>query len=128
MPPRQFHWYPDALAVVKLPRETSLADLETGALFSLTRTPTELSLVVPEASVPGSATEVSAGWRAFAVVGPLDFSLVGILAELATALAEAGVSVFAVSTYDTDLVLVEAGYVERAETALLALGWTVVVR
>ena len=52
MPSRQFHWYPDAL-VVKLPPETPLADLETGTLFSLTRTPTGV-LVVPEAAVPVS--------------------------------------------------------------------------
>ena len=125
MSQRRFHWYPHVLAVVKLPQEAPLPPLGELELFSLTRTPRELSLVVPEQAVPESAAHVSRGWRALAIVGPLDFSLVGIMAELSGALAAAGVSLFAVSTHDTDLVLVAEADVGRAQAALEAVGWTV---
>jgi len=125
MSPRRFHWYPHPLAVVKLPLDAPLPPLGELELFSLTRTPRELSLVVPEHAVPESAARVSPGWRALAVVGPLDFSLVGIMAEISRALAAAAVSLFAVSTHDTDLVLVAEADVGRAQAALEAVGWTV---
>lgn len=123
MSTRRFHWYPQHLAVVKLPPESPLPPLGEATLFSLTRTPSELSLVVAEGDVPSSAVEVSAGWRALAVEGPLEFSLVGILAEIATALADAGVSLFALSTFDTDLILVAATDAAKADAALCAAGW-----
>jgi hypothetical protein len=126
MTPRHFSWYPQRLAVVKLPPTGPLPFLEGQALFSLTRTPTELSLVVAEDAVPATASSVQSGWRALAVQGPLDFALVGILAELSTALAAAGVSLFAVSTFDTDLILVAAHDQARAEAALRAVGWHLV--
>ena len=126
MTPRRFRWHPQRLAVVKLPPDAPLPCLHEQALFSLVRTPTELSLVVAEDKVPASALAVQAGWLALAVEGPLDFALVGILAEIATALAGAGVSLFAVSTFDTDLVLVAEHDVARAETALAAVGWRAV--
>ena len=65
---------------------------------------------------------VEAGWRCIQVVGPLDLSLVGILASLAAALAEAGVSLFVISTYDTDYVLVKEGDLALARQALEGAG------
>ena len=58
------------------------------------------------------------GWAGLKVEGPLDFSLTGVLASLAQPLAEAGISIFAVSTYDTDYVLVKGGDLERAVAVL----------
>ncbi len=95
-----------------------------GALSSVTRTGSELSIVCSSDRVP---TEVIAerDWRCLRVEGPLDFSLVGILAALTGALAEAGVSLFALSTYDTDYLLVREAALERAIEALRSAGHSV---
>lgn len=95
-----------------------------GALSSVTRTRDELSIVCAAASVPGEV-KAERDWRCLAVAGPLDFSEVGILAELTAALAEAGISLFALSTYDTDYLLVRAADLEGALAALRARGHAV---
>ncbi len=87
------------------------------------RTDGECSVVCRPQSVPGNRTAVEHGWRAFRVQGALDLSLVGILSGISGALAEAGVGLFAVSTYDTDYVLVKAENAARAEEALRARGY-----
>jgi len=87
-------------------------------LFSLTRTADELSIVCDEGSVPEGIT-AERGWRALKVQGSLEFSMVGVLARLAGVLAAAGVSIFVVSTYNTDYLLVK---VEKLETAVRVLG------
>jgi uncharacterized protein len=89
--------------------------------FSVTRTPEELSAVCNVAAVPaGVKAEVS--WSMFAVRGPLEFNLTGVLARLAVPLAAAEISIFAISTYDTDYVLVRNADVDRAVRALRAAG------
>ncbi len=95
------------------------------SFFSITRTPDELSIVCSEKDAPEGA-KVEGGWRAFKVEGPLDFSLTGILASLAAPLAEAGVGIFAVSTYDTDYVLVKESKLDAAIYALEARGMKLV--
>jgi hypothetical protein len=95
--------------------------VQQGDFVSVTRTPTELSAVCAADAVP--AGTVSEGpWRMFAVRGPLDFGLTGVMASLASPLADAAVSMFAISTYDTDYVLVRAGDVERAAQAFRNAG------
>jgi uncharacterized protein len=94
------------------------------------RTASELSLLVAESSVPPAGARepglrVEGGWRAFMVRGPLPFDLVGILASLAQPLAEAGVSIFALSTFDTDWLLVKAADLARARAVLEAAGHVV---
>ncbi|HEY4525795.1 MAG TPA: ACT domain-containing protein [Candidatus Paceibacterota bacterium] len=76
--------------------------------YSITKTADELSVVCESDAIPPNCPKVEKGWRALKVEGPLDFSLTGILASLATPLAEAGISIFAISTYDTDYVLVKS--------------------
>ena len=66
--------------------------------------------------------KVEPGWRAFVVRGPLPFDLVGIFASIAGPLAEAGLSIFALATFDTDYVLVKAADVATARAALVAAG------
>lgn len=78
----------------------------------------ENSLVCPTACVPADALAREDGWLAFRVAGTLDFALTGILARISTLLAERGIGLFAVSTYDTDYVLTKA---ERFEEALRVL-------
>ena len=68
---------------------------------------------------------VEDGWRAFKVLGPLDFSLTGILSAIAAPLAEAGISIFALSTYDTDYVLVRAHALDSACAVLSAAGYQI---
>jgi hypothetical protein len=112
---------PGRLAVCRLPAATALPEPVAGPLWSVTRTAEELSLVVPEGSTPEGA-RVEGGLRAFQVEGPLDFSLVGILAGLARSLADAGVSLFALSTFDCDYLLVHEVDLPRAIAALTSAG------
>lgn len=109
-------------AVHRLPPDAEPpTDLPTGTLVSLTRTPEELSVVVPEGTpVPGSRVE--SGWACFRVVGPLAFAWTGIVASLTTALADARVPVFVLSTFDTDWILVPDGRADDAARALRAGG------
>jgi hypothetical protein len=88
--------------------------------WSLTRTPTELSLVCPEDDLPPSVETVERPWRAFALEGPIPFATTGVLAALTAPLAEAGVPVFVLSTYDTDLLLVKSSWLPRALEVLAA--------
>ena len=93
----------------------------TGAWWSITRTAGELSVVAPLASVPAGAA-TTGPWRAFQVEGPLEHDLVGVLAGIAGPLAAGGVSIFAISTFDTDYVLVPSERLEDAKRALRLAG------
>lgn len=116
---------PGKLAVCRLPAETSLPGWASGSSFlCMTRTAEELSVVVAEDRVP-AGVECQGEFRALRVEGKLDFSAVGILAALARPLAEAGISILAISTYDTDYVLVRQGDLGRALAALRAAGHNV---
>jgi hypothetical protein len=116
------HVLPERLAVCRLAPDAPVPAQPGGAAFwSVTRTSDELSIVLPEEAVP-AMWEAETGWRCLKVQGPLDFGLTGILASLATPLAKAGVSIFALSTYDTDYVLVKDSDLEEAKRALSAGG------
>ena len=94
-----------------------------GAPFVFTgATDGEKSLVCPTALVSANTIARSDGWRAFRVAGTLDFSLVGILAALSKTLADAGVGIFAISTFDTDYILTKAEDFDRALAVLRAEG------
>jgi hypothetical protein len=113
---------PEPLAICRLrasDRIPSWALEEHESLSSITRTPDELSIVCPEEAVPPD-TQVEPGWRALVVPGPIAFETTGVLASIAGPLARAGISIFAVSTYDTDYVLVKEADVERALATLAA--------
>ena len=94
---------------------------EGGEFVSIIRTAEELSVVTAKDRVPATV-KAEHGWRAIKVVGPLDFSLIGILASLATTLAEAGISIFAISTYNTDYLLVKGDQLENTVDALQNAG------
>lgn len=89
--------------------------------YAVTRTDEELSVVCESEHVPADVKQV-AGWRLLKVEGPLDFGLTGIIAQLATALANGGVSLFAVSTFDTDYLLVKSENLSRAKQLLSEAG------
>ena len=105
----------------------SMADINVDAgFFFIGKTDDELSLVCLTDDVPRKTLAREDGWRAFVVQGVLDFSLVGILSGISGALAGAGVGIFAVSTYNTDYILVKAKDFDRAAQALSAAGYDIV--
>lgn len=112
---------PGLYAVAKLPPGTAVS--LSGPFASLTRTDGELSLVCEATRVPDGALAVEHGFCCMMVEGPLDFSLVGILSELCAALAAGGISVFTVSTFDTDYVLLKDTRYADAARLLAAAGY-----
>lgn len=90
------------------------------------KTDTEISLVCPTKAVPLQCAQEETGWRCFRVEGPLDFSLVGILSKITGMLAKEEIPVFAVSTFDTDYLLVREAYLPRARETLEQSGDTFV--
>src|SRR5262245_39162692 len=100
---------PDLYAVCRLDAGDAVpAWATTGKFFSITRSTEELSVVCPQNFVP-DGVRCEHGWRCLRVVGTMDFSMIGVVASLVTPLAEAGISVFVVSTFDTDYLLVKSG-------------------
>jgi hypothetical protein len=94
-----------------------------GDLFSITRTADELSVDCPQEGVP-EGVNCERGWRCLRVAGTIPFSVVGVLASLTAPLAEAGLSLFAVSTFDTDYLLVRENDLGAARDALRRQGHT----
>ena len=91
---------------------------------SVTRTDREISIVRETALAPAMNEREEAGWRMLMVEGPLDFGLVGILSAITAPLAKAGVSVFALSTFDTDYVMVKETALDAAFAALTGAGFS----
>ena len=105
-----------------LPQTLSVCKVADYGGVDLGATDGEKSLVCPKDIVPANTVARSDGWRAFRVAGTLDFSLVGILAALSKTLADAGVGIFAISTFDTDYILTKAEDFDRALAVLRAEG------
>ena len=114
----------DKLTVCKV-AEISDIDLEAD-LFFIGKTDEELSLVCRTEDAPENTVERDDGWRGFRIQGTLDFSLIGILSKLSGILAEQKIGIFAVSTYNTDYILVKEENYERTLTVLAAAGYTIV--
>jgi hypothetical protein len=109
-------------AIVRLEPDAELpAWLRSGHFWSATRTDSELSLVCREEDVPRNAS-AERGWCALELAGPLDFSLTGVVAALVTPLAEAGVPIFVLSTFETDYLLVRERDLHRSVESLTAAG------
>jgi hypothetical protein len=117
---------PGEYAVCRLPAGSVVPAAVWGdGVVAVVATPDELSIVCPAGRAPAEA-KVEAGWRAYTVAGPLDFALTGILAGLTAALAAVAVPVFAVSSYETDHLLVRAWDAPAAERAWTAGGHRIV--
>ncbi|WP_409271666.1 ACT domain-containing protein [Neobacillus sp. SCS-31] len=95
-------------------------------VFSITRTDEELSIVSPSESLPMNEVfkDVENDWKCIKVEGVLDFSLTGILSSLANPLAENNISIFAISTFNTDYILVKSHSIEKARVVLESEGHT----
>ena len=128
---------PHALTMRVLPGELAVCRLDADGplpawvfhaearFFSVMRTPEETSVVCPVDDVPPSVTHADRGWRALKVDGPLPLTMTNVTAKLTTPLGAAGIPVFALSTYDTDYLLIKSEHLERA-VSLLRTRFTVV--
>ena len=105
-------------------RDFGQIDLSAPFVFTAT-TDQECSLVCPVERAPEETLLREDGWRAFRIEGILDFSLIGILAGISSVLAAAGIGIFAISTFNTDYVLVKEGDLDWAIDALTAEGYLV---
>lgn len=117
-----FELAPEVYAVCRL--DASAAEPEWargGTFYSITRTPHELSVVCRATDVPEDV-RAAREWRLLALRGPFAFDQIGVAAEFTSRLADSGVSVFVISTYDTDLLFVRSGDLERAVQALRDAG------
>ena len=90
------------------------------------KTDEEISLVCETEFVPKNALSREDNWRAFRIEGQLDFSLIGILSKISAVLAEKGIGIFAVSTFNTDYILVKAENINKAVSALKNAGYSVI--
>ena len=114
---------PYSLTVCKL-ADASAFDLGKDFYF-IGKTDEELSLVCRTEDAPANTTDRDDGWRGFRIQGVLDFSLIGILSKLSGILAENNIGIFAVSTFNTDYILVKEENFDRALTVLAEAGYTV---
>jgi hypothetical protein len=125
MTPHHLTLLPGTFAICRLEADAAVPGwATTGSFFSLTRTTDELSVVCDQSVVP-DAVRSERDWRCLKLAGPTPFTTVGVLASLVHPLADAGISVFAISTFDTDHVLVKEESFEMAVAALLQAGHTV---
>ncbi len=112
------------LTVCKVPAASDI-NLDADFYF-IVKTDEELSLVCKTEDTPQSTIGRDDGWRGFRIQGVLDFSLIGILSKLSGILAEHKIGIFAVSTYNTDYILVKEENYERALTVLASEGYIIV--
>jgi len=111
---------PGEFAVCRLAPEGSI-DWAKGEFFSITKTRDELSVVCLQSLVPADVKHES-NWSILKIEGPLDFSLIGILSKISSVLAEKEISIFAISTFDTDYILVKSDKLTEAKDALKEVG------
>ena len=114
---------PDTFTVSKVEKVTDI-DMNSDIYF-IGKTDEELSLVCRTEYVPENTVERDDGWRGFRIEGVLDFSLIGILSKLSTILAENQIGIFAVSTFNTDYILVKEANFDRAMDVLAAAEYEV---
>ncbi|HEY7348986.1 MAG TPA: ACT domain-containing protein [Ktedonobacterales bacterium] len=113
---------PETFAVCRLEQQAGIPTWATkGSFYSITRTPEEVSIVCPQDDVPDDVLAEKA-WHCLKIEGPMNFSFTGVLASLARPLADAGVSIFALATYNTDYLLIKEQDMTRAALALTEEG------
>ncbi|MBT0587294.1 ACT domain-containing protein [Alteromonas oceanisediminis] len=126
MPKQTLAIVAEIMAVHSLPANSPIPSKVLQApLFFIGKTAEELSVVVPE-TIAIDSDEFDGGWRALEVLGPLSLSMVGIMAGISAVLAQAKVSIFVVSTFETDFFLVKNASLESAVKALEQDGYTVI--
>lgn len=112
----------ESFSICRLPAHAPIPSWAVASpFFSVTRTADELSVVCRSTTVPDGVVH-SDGWRALKVAGPIDFASIGVMLSIARPLADAGVSMMPIATYDTDYVLVRVADLTRAINALSEAG------
>lgn len=111
--------------VCRLSPDAPIPSWANGDFVSVTRSNDELSVVCIEEKIP-LQIKCEKGWRVLKVMGPLDFSLTGILSSIVKPLADADISIFAISTFDTDYVLVKEVSIKAAKETLIIMGHTII--
>jgi hypothetical protein len=124
MPGLRFLLRPESFCIHRLPPDRKLDCLGAASWYSVTRTNDELSVVAPVDIDPGPGDR-QPGWSCLQIADILEFEMVGVIAGISRVLAEADVSIFTVSTYNTDHVFVRTGDVETAVRALRTAGHVV---
>ena len=109
---------------VSMVEDYTQVDLNEEFVFA-GHTDEELSLVCPTSLVPDNTTERNDGWKAFRIEGVLDFSLIGILSRISACLADNGIGIFAISTFNTDYILIKESDFSKAIEALERAGYTI---
>lgn len=117
---KRIHWDFSVCQV----EDYSLVNLESEYCF-IGKTDEERSLVCAESEVPSNVIKREDGWKAICICGVLDFSLIGILSEIAAVLADNAISIFAVSTYNTDYILIKSEDYQRGLEALKSAGYEI---
>ena len=118
----KFRQLPGTFSICRLPVDAPIPECTTAASFaSITRTAEELSIVCPTGHAPQNA-KCEAPWTCFKLEGPFPFAQTGVLASFIDPLAAKGVPIFAISTFDTDYVLVKQEFAETALKTLQAAG------
>jgi hypothetical protein len=113
----------ETFAICRLEKDASIPDwVFQGGLFSVTRTNDELSIVCPQINVPKGIV-CNQGWSCLKIKGPLDLSSTGIISLVASALEKENISLFSISTYDTDYVMVREKALEKAIFTLTEAGY-----
>ena len=121
-PQLKFRWLPGAYAIVRMDPEATVPEWATKGVFSsVTRTADELSIVCPADNLPASLSS-ECHWMCFKLEGPFPFSQTGVLLSFIEPLSSNGVPIFAISTYDTDYVLVQEEFMGGAQQALGTAG------
>lgn len=117
----------DSFSILRLPPEAPIPDwaLKSDGFLTISRTSDELSIVAQSSHIPKKDWTIETGWRALKVDGALDFSLTGILAAIANPLAQQSISIFAISTFDTDYILVKEEQLQQAQQTLIQSGMIV---
>jgi uncharacterized protein len=100
--------------------------ISNSAFFSITKSPDELSVVCEQNENNTGAGAVSSDWRAMKIAGPLDLSLVGIIAEISRILKDSNISIFSIATYETDYVLIKSRDLNKAVDSLKANGHIII--
>ncbi len=117
----------DKYAIYKFKPNSDIPDwIKTSDFYSITRTKNELSIVSKQNDVMTESQESNTDWKILKIKEPLDFSLIGIIAEISGILKEAQISIFTISTYDTDYILVKNQDLNKAIDSLKANGHEII--
>lgn len=113
--------FEEVLGICRLDSNAPIPEWAAGKFLSITRTADELSIVCSQKHIP-QHVQWEGSWRYFRIEGTLDFSLIGVLAYLSGLLANQGISIFVISTYDTDYLLIKEHELNKALAVLRAEG------